>query len=422
MSRKSRRFGNSPLRPVKHIEVTVKNKKLRLVLIVLLLALGTTLIASGVVSCLSTEPGWQQIQATARVDESCASEFVFVYLLGENGRDPKMEQRQLTQLYTQATTDAFQIFHEEREFDQLHNVAWLNQHPNEEAEVPKALYDAFATLEKHGNRSLYLAPLYREYVGMFLSDSDSVAQVYDPGASEEQNHYFEEVLHFTSDEDAVKLMLLGENRVKLVVADAYLQFAAENEIASFIDFYWMKNAFIADYLAQRLLDGGYTNGALSSFDGFGRNLDQTQRSYQLNVFDRVGDDIYMAGSLQYKEAGASVALRNYPTSEQAVHLYYQWEDGRYTSCHIDPEDGRSKSAVNDLLGYSRSHNCAEILMRMCPVYIADSLDTQDLKRLRSQGVETAYCQDRVLYTTDVFVQVSQLYERDGVQYTWQRIS
>ena len=417
MSRYARKRNDPPVKPVEHIEVTDKNRKWKLVVIVLLLALGVTLIATTVGQLLVTQPGWETIQADAGVEESCAGEFAFLYLLGDGDQAANLEQREVTRIYSQAAKEAFQIFHEEKAFDGVHNVAYLNQHPNEEVEIPRALYEAFALLEKYNNRALYLAPLYREYIGMFLSGQDWAAQTYDPEQDAEQAAYFAEVLSFTNDNSAVKLELLGNNRVQLQVSDAYLQFASDKEITTFIDFYWMKNAFIVDYLAQQMTEAGYTKGAISSFDGFSRNLDASNRDYQLNIFDRVGNGTYRAGVMNYTGALSTVALRNYPMSDLAVQLYYQWENGSITSCHIDPADGRSKSAINDLIGYSGVLGCSEILLKMYPVYVADNLNTDELQMM---DVDTIYCKDRVIYTSGAGATITDLYKKDGVEYTWQQ--
>ena len=416
MSRIARKKNDPALPKVKQIEVSDKHRKPKLVAIVLLLALGVTLIAFAVTGFLTTSPGWETIAANATPEESCAGEFVFLYLLGDDGKAANVQQRELTAVYTQATKDAFQIFHEEQVY--VHNVAYLNQHPNEVVEVSRTLYDAFALLQKYQNRGLYLAPLYREYVGMFVSDGDWVAETYDPQKDPEQAAYFAEVLAFTTDENAVKLELLDNNQVKLNVSTEYLQYAADHGITGFIDFYWMKNAFIVDYLAQQLTAAGYTKGTLSSFDGFSRNLDTTGRGYALNVFDRVGEDVFKAGTLNYKNVQSFVSLRNYPMSDLAIQQYYYWGDGHYTSCHIDPADGISKSAINDLTGYSRTLTCSEILMQMYPLYVADSLDMQALQALPQKGIETIYCQDRAIITSDANITVTELYQRESVQYTW----
>ena len=419
MSRFARKKGDPSVKPVEKIEVSDKNKKLRIALIALLLVVGGVLIATSVANMLTTPPGWETIQANAAAQDTCAGEFVFLYLLGEGEQAANLEQRAVTQTYTQATTDAFQLFHEEKLFGQLHNVAYLNQHPNEEVEVPEALYKAFQLLADYDNRALFAAPIYREYVGMFLCEEDQSAELYDPEKNSEQAAYFSQVLTFTGDPNAVSLELLGDNRVKLAVSEEYLQFAEEKEIAAFIDFYWMKNAFVADYLADAMIQAGYTKGTISSFDGFCRNLDSTDRTYEMNIFDRVGQTVYQGGTFSYSKVKSFVTLRNYPTSSLAVQLYYQWGDGSYTSCHIDPADGKSKAVCNDFTGYSRVLTCGETLMRLYPVYVSDAWNEELIQQLPSNGVETVYCKDSTVYTSDQSIAVSGLFQKEQVKYTWQ---
>lgn len=422
MSRYAKDRSKPPIKPVENIQISDKNRKFKLAVIVLLLALGVTLIATSLPGLLTTPAGWETIQANANANESCAGDFVFLYLLGDGDQAANLERQVIKELYTQATRDAFQIFHEEKLFEGVHNVAYLNQHANEEVEVPSALYDAFGLLAEYKNRGAYLAPLYREYLGLFHSSQDYVAETYDPDKNPEQATYFAELLAFVTDENAVNLELLGNNRVKLKVSDAYLQYAASKEITTFLDFYWMKNAFIADYLAQQLTDAGYTKGTVSSFDGFSRNLDTTDRSYNLNLFDRVGQNVYQAGVLEYSQVQSIVSLRNYPTSELAVQLYYGWSDGSFTSCHIDPADGRSKSALNDLVGYSKTLSCSEILMTLYPVYVAEALNADALQALPSKGIQTVYCEDRKVITSDPGAVITQLYQKENVAYAWEKVN
>ncbi len=66
------------------------------------------------------------------------------------------------------------------------------------------------------------------------------------------------------------------NIYELTPSDMHHRIASElaEGIGSFIDFSWMRNAFIADYLAEGLAARGFGKGALTSFDGFARNLEQ----------------------------------------------------------------------------------------------------------------------------------------------------
>lgn len=51
----------------------------------------------------------------------------------------------------------------------------------------------------------------------------------------------------------------------------------------------MKNAFITDYVADVMIDNGYTLGSLTSYDGFTRNLDQTSAITKLNAGGYIRD-------------------------------------------------------------------------------------------------------------------------------------
>ena len=110
MSKFANKKNDPALSRVKQIEVSDKNRKPKLVAIVLLMALGVTLIAFAVTGFLTTSPGWETITANATAEESCAGEFVFLYLLGDDGKAANVQQREITAAYTQATKDAFQLY------------------------------------------------------------------------------------------------------------------------------------------------------------------------------------------------------------------------------------------------------------------------------------------------------------------------
>lgn len=400
--------------PIRQIFTAPEYSKWRIWLVVALLAIGATLIAFSVSKGIGIQPGWVTIEAG--VQDSCSGDFALQYLLGESNKAPNLEKRELTQKYDQLARDAYQIFHESESFADVKNVCYLNTHPNEAVEVPETLYNAFALLQQHQNRSLYLAPIYAHYVGLFLCESDWAAKSYDPAQNEDAAKFISDALVFVGNEEKVKLELLGNNRVKLYVSEDYLQFAEANDITAFIDFYWLKNAFITDYIAEELIAAGYTNGILSSFDGFQRTLGAPKGSYSLNLFERVGESVYQTAVLNYTDSLAFVSLRNYPTSGLSVQQYFTWENGTITSCHIDIADGMSKTAASDLLGYSKTKGCAEILLQIYPIYVADTLNTEALATLPANGVETIYAADYVIYTSDPSANLSKLYEMGDISY------
>ena len=110
---------------------------------------------------------------------------------------------------------------------------------------------------------------------------------------------FDDISAFAQDKHAVQIELLGENRIKLFVSEEYLAYASEEGISDFIDFYWMANAFIVDYIADTMRANGFVRGSVSSYDGFVRNLDDLSGSeYAFNIFNRVGNTVHQAGVMR----------------------------------------------------------------------------------------------------------------------------
>ena len=91
----------------------------------------------------------------------------------------------------------------------------------------------------------------------------------------------------------------------------------------------MKNAFIADYLADTLEAEGFTSGYLSSYDGFTRNLDRRRNEYAFNLFDRQGSDVNLPAKMRYTAPLSIVFLRDYPMGEQDKWHYYAFRENRH---------------------------------------------------------------------------------------------
>ena len=417
MNRYDKRDKMPRVKPVQKIELSEKHFNLKLILVVAFLAIGVTLIIYALMQALSTDPGWQDIEVNSSKEENCSAEFVFRYYLGGSGISSSKEYKQISALYTDATVKAHQLFNSEKTFDDTHNVCYINEHVNEVIEVDAVLYQAFSLLQEYDNRCLYLAPVYADYNNMFYSSFDYEAENFDPYLNEETAKFFSEVVVYINDPTQIELELLGDNQIRLNVSESYLRYAEEMGITSFIDFFWLKNAFIIDYLADVMTENGYTLGVISSYDGYSRNLDQRDTTYALNLFDRVGLSIYPAGVMTYSQPVSIVFLRDFAMSSLDVQHYYERENGEVRSAYIDPTDGLCKSANSNLVGYSRTAGCAETVLNLIPIYIADALDTEMLYELPQKKIEFLYCADAVIFYSDASVTISELYDNGQVRYS-----
>lgn len=387
------------LPPIRKIEVSEEQKGLRIALAVVFLAIGAVAIIIGLVSLLNTEPGWQEVEITAN-GANCAGEFVLMYDFSDAGASASAVNKQLTSLYSQAAENAYRMFSPDVREDGLANVGYLNGHVNEIVTVDPALYKALTVLTQYDCRYAYLAPAYVEYDRVFSAESDAEAARYDPAGDPEIAEYLAEIAAFAGNPEMVNLETLGDNRVRLTVSTEYLKFVEENEIETLLDFGWMKNAFIADYLADTLEAEGFTSGYLSSYDGFTRNLDRRGNEYAFNLFDRQGSDVNLPAKMRYTAPLSIVFLRDYPMGEQDKWHYYAFASGKIVTTFLDTADGLSKSACPNLVSYSGSLGCGEILMQTAPVFIADELDTRTLDALKGKQLYSVWSEDGKLQWND----------------------
>lgn len=393
-------------KPVNKIDLPAEHGRLRLILAVIFLVVGAFFIAYGVANLSSKDSGWNEIEVNSS-ELNCSGDFVFLYCLGEDGASAKTENKELTALYSDATEYAFQMFTNDVGYENVHNMYYINRHPNEEMEIDDVLYRAFSLIRESGNRSLYLAPVYEQYDGLFHCTEEYQTVEYDPYLNQDVADYYASITRFANDAQMIDMELLGENRICLRVDEEYLTFAAENEIESFIDFYWMKNAFIADYLAEKILSAGYSRGCISSVDGFTRNLDQSGELYSYTFYDREDSMIYPVANVQYSGPSGIVYLHDYALSS-AQTLFYAYPGGEIRTPYLDTRDGFCKSACTDLVCCSSELSCSEILLRMLPVYIADTLQKDKLDELAGEGIFSIYSENSRICYNDVDLKLTYL--------------
>ena len=159
----------------------------------------------------------------------------------------------------------------------------------------------------------------------------------------------------------------------------------------------MKNAFIADYLAEEILSAGYSRVCISSVDGFTRNLDHSGETYSYTFYDRTDSMIYPAANVQYSGPAGIVYLHDYALNSTQL-LFYAYQSGEIRTPYLDTGDGFCKSACSDLVCYSSELGCSEILLQMIPVYIADTLQNNTLDGLAEEGIFSIYSENsRICY-------------------------
>lgn len=383
--------------------------RLRAVFAVVLFALGIGAIVYGVSRLASTQPGWQSVAAEVS-GPSYQEEIQLQYDFSDLGGSATAVYKQVSQVYSDAMARAYQAFDSGENSD----IGRLNRSPNQAVTVDEGLYRALQQVQQAHNRTVFLAPAYVEYQRVLRSDSDALAESYDPTHNPDLAEYLAQVARYAGDDSQISLDLLEKNQVRLNLSQDCLDFSQENGIDAWLDLSWMRNAFVVDFLAGELEAAGFTHGYLASYDGFTRNLDNRGMSYSYNLFNRGDTGIDMPGVLEYNTPMAIVFLRNYPMSDRDGWHYYTYANGTVTSLMLSPDDGENRVGAQNLVCYAPDQSCGEILLAMLPVYLGQELTREGIAQLEDQGIWSVWPEHGGLCYNNSQSQIHPHQEQGGV--------
>ena len=185
------------------------------------------------------------------------------------------------------------------------------------------------------------------------------------------------------------------------MSDAYQAYAAEMGYTAYLDFFWMKNAFLIDYLADTIRGEGYQLGIISSKDGFVRCLDETgEKEYQYPLYHLSGNEIQSHGTMTYEGPKSIVFFHAYQAGSPDTYRYYQYQDGTMRTPYLSAADGKDHTAASELIVYSGEYGCADTLLAAFFDYQAESLSGESLKTLASQKIYSVWFENNEIQTTD----------------------
>ncbi len=403
MSKKYNKAKEMPVQKVTKVELddSDKNIKRKLILVALLLVFGVTMIVLSVSRIMRKDAEWTTIKANVSKNQgSCGEEFVLQYELGRDGQNATTENKKLNILYSDLCRKAYGLFSATVSDSMEHNLYYINHNVNTEIEIEPALYEALKLMEEKGNRQLYMGAFFASYDDIFFAEDDATASQYDTNQDVQLAEFRQELADFAKSEADIKLEFLADHRVVLKVSEAYQEYAKENEVTNYIDFFFLKNAFVCDYLADNLVENGYTHGYLSSFDGYTRNLDEqtgdTTTKYAQNImgYEREQKQVMVAATMEYTGKKSIVCFKNFPITDMDQQYFYQYEDGRIKTPYVIAGATEDHCGVDYMMCYSDAASCSEIALEMLPVYTGE-----EIRALKGQNIDTIFCDKNVVKYT-----------------------
>ena len=137
----------------------------------------------------------------------------------------------------------------------------------------------------------------------------------------------------------------------------------------------------------------------------------------LNLYDRRGGTVYPMAVMDYTGPKSIAVLKDFPLSKADTLNYYVTESGEMRYPYADMSDGKCRAALTYLAAYSDSSGCADIILSLSSLYIADSFDSDSFASLKDKGIYGIYADgDRIVHT-EKSVSLRDVFSSAEITYT-----
>ena len=394
---KSRKTKGTDDQQEKKSEYSGKHLVLRIIAVVVFLFIGIGSITYGIVKLVSGDKGWTTIAAGRILDNYYDGEIFLEY----NVKNTATRNR-LQALYKSALSRVAPLFDVYDGHEGINNIYYINRHINEQIVVDELLYSAFERINENNFRTVFTAPLFEEYSGVFSADSDSEAEDYDPRKNVYVKERADKIAQYAMDKNSVDLRLLGNNTVMLYVSEEYRKYFEEIGGEAYIDLWLVKNAFIVDYCADVITGNGYTGGRISSRDGYVRNFDSGSE-YKYSIVDLSNGKFIMSGNMYYNGAISAITMRSFPIKDEDYTRYFVYSDGQIRTEYLDPQTCLDMSFAPYLTVYSYSKKCADIAFLALDSFISADGKLGQIKA--ENGIYYIYSSEQKVYYSEKGVSI-----------------
>ena len=390
------------MKDVKRIEVDDKHVKLRIIILITLIAVAIAGFSIFFINLFSKRSGFEEIKVLSSIaDPVSDDELSFYYDLGKSGNSPTDDYKKVTESYSTHLDYAYKSLNKYKEVDEYKNLYYLNRHPNETIKVSTFLYDSLKKIYDVEPQILYLGPittLYENYIqnGYYASNPTN------PYVKQ----YIDSIVNYIKTD--ISIDFLNDYNIKINVNDNYLNLLNELSINDILDFSYFRNAFILDYVSMKLISDGFKYGNIQSYDGYYINLDDTY-NFKYDVFDILDKKIISACNVDFKGKYNIVNYRNYAINNMD-YSRFRLEDDKLTSLYINPNDGINYESIKYLTSYSKTKSLVDIVLETKDIYINNEFNENNI------NIESIWLKDRSINYNDKNLTLINIYSKNDVNY------
>ena len=256
-------------------ELTESQKKTRLIIkiaaAVVALIVAVLAISNGVYQLIHKSPGFYKVD-TKLIEETLiySKGIELNYWFEGKSSEIRNALLEIKNDYSDALSRIYMLLDAENTYNNLTNLAYVNQHIGEEIELPEELFDIIVSayeLTKQGVFNLFGGALYKEWEIITISEDQAE---YDPLINPDEKERIEVIAAKCADLENFSLEVVdpGRHIIKVTFSDAYLRHMRGYEIRDCVlNLGFLKEAYEIEYTAKKLEEAGWHKGYFTTDSG-----------------------------------------------------------------------------------------------------------------------------------------------------------
>lgn len=361
---------------MKDIEVSGKHIKLRFVIFIIAVIVGVAAFVFAIYQITNKKTGYYEIRATK--DESAplySNGYAFFCFIDGKSDEIKANTAKIQSLYSESLGRISRLLDPKETYEGYVNLATLNRSPGQDVKLPAELYgvltDALARSEEGGFRLFDGAEkaLWQEL--LFLEEPLPFDPINDPYQKERMEAAWTVLL----DGDAPKLTIVDAAActVRLEVPSAYREMLEQYEIeAPILDLGVLRDAYSLQYLRQKLIENGITEGYLQTESGMTMLLPDTGNG-AVELHSCADGEAYITAAFALGKGAACCELRAFSLGEPGYYAV----DGILRHPYSGP-DWEPNRTLLTVWTYSTRGDIVDAAAKALSLYAAEPADTAKL--------------------------------------------